>query len=421
MALPFWLKRACVRTGIARYLPVAKRLSGGDTRLVNCVSDRLLAAPLEELLDPATFPQCPCADVVDLSSDLLEREASLRSCGGASSADALGLPELRDAIVDSRRGDVPEEVLITHGLRGAYASILDAFVNPGDRVVLFDPCSPLFQLGAKSRRANVRWVSTWNEEGRTRFLIAGLTRAMRGVKLLVFAQPSDPTGGQFSAGDLDEIAWLAQRHDTLVCIEKSLGRYQNDEPSTHLESLPGMARRTLSINTGYHGVGWLCGPKPLIHMAAVCAHLNAPGVSPILQAAAATEVKRARGGLEPASLQLREKRQYGFDRLKGMGLNPTWPAGGTAMWVSVESTGLDGRSFAEKALREEQVLVGPGCAYGPSGKNFVRVSFATEDGRLREGLSRLGRFVESFRQPEASVIMEKVRVAPAGEASFSRV
>jgi len=57
---------------------------------------------------------------------------------------------------------------------------------------------------------------------------------------------------------------------------------------------------------------------------------------------------------------------------------------------------MDGRTFAERLLNERKVFVGPGTAFGPSGANFVRISFAVEDGRLREGLARLAAFVESI-------------------------
>jgi hypothetical protein len=76
--------------------------------------------------------------------------------------------------------------------------------------------------------------------------------------------------------------------------------------------------------------------------------------------------------------------------------------------------GVSGRAFAERLLREQRVLVGPGMAFGPSGKDYVRVSFAVEDGRLREGLTRLERFVDSLRgKPE--VLETTVSVPAAGE------
>ena len=118
----------------------------------------------------------------------------------------------------------------------------------------------------------------------------------------------------------------------------------------------------------------------------------------------------------------KERRRYAFDRLKAMGLEPAWPAGGVTMWVSVASSGIGGRAFAERLLREERVLVGPGCAYGPSGANYVRVSFAVEEGRLREGLTRMGRFVEGLKNPEPKVVAARVATTSAAmEPSFSRV
>ena len=436
MAHPFWLKKACVRTGLARYFPVTKRLTGGEPHFARYVSDRILAAPLDEFLDPATFPQSAGPDILNLNLGVpaLDLAPPLRMPRDASTADAFGSLELRTAIAqaDERRPDPATEILVTHGATGAYAAILDAFVNPGDRVVLFDPCSPLFHLGAKSRRATVNWVSTWSEDGRTRFLSAGLAKAIRGATLLVLAQPGNPTGGRFAAADLEEIAWLARRSDTLVCLDESFGRFRYGDPIPSLAALPGMKARTLVIDSMAAGfgmnalrVGWLTGHRQLVRTAALCANLAAPGVSPIAQLAAATVLHRDRAGFEPTLRQFRERRQYTSDRLRGLGLDAALPGGGFTMWVSVALLGLDGRTFAEKLLREHRVLVGPGSAYGPSGKDYVRISFAAEEGRLREGLNRLARFVAELKGAGTdiateTVAMEKTTMSDA-VPSFSRV
>src|SRR5207237_69840 len=78
---------------------------------------------------------------------------------------------------------------------GAFPAVLDAFVNPGDRVVLFDPTSPLFPLALRARRARVRWLASWVEDGRTHFRLDELDRALRRARLLVLAQPGNPGGG----------------------------------------------------------------------------------------------------------------------------------------------------------------------------------------------------------------------------------
>src|SRR6185437_8364552 len=138
---PLWLARFLVQTGIARFLPVARRLSDGAGRFLRYYSDAVLSAPVEELLDSAYFPTAG-PDVIDLNLPAPRYESSLSV--GRLLADRRGnppprgIPELRTAIADlylRRNGwavDAQREVFVTHGASGAYAAVLDAFVNPGD-------------------------------------------------------------------------------------------------------------------------------------------------------------------------------------------------------------------------------------------------------------------------------------------------
>src|SRR6185312_10598008 len=218
VAYPLWLARFLVQTGIARFLPVARRLSDGGGRFLRYYSDAVLSAPVEELLDPAYFPTAG-PDVIDLNLPAPRYESSLSV--GRVTADRRGHPpaggllELRRAIAEHsvRRGgaaiDAQSEAMVAHGAAGAFAAALDAFVNPGDRVVLFDPSSPLFALGAKSRRADLRWVPTTNDEGRCRFSLPDLEKATRGAKLIVLCNPGNPTGASLDEAGFDAIANIA--------------------------------------------------------------------------------------------------------------------------------------------------------------------------------------------------------------------
>ena len=88
-----------------------------------------------------------------------------------------------------------------------------------------------------------------------------------------------------------------------------------------------------------------------------------------------------------------------------MGLNPSWPGGGYFLWVPVWDRNHAGQEFADRLQREKKLLVTPGNLFGPSGKGYVRISFATEDGRLREGLRRLAEFMEPQTAPR---VVEKM-------------
>lgn len=442
MALSFFWKRLLVRTGLARFSSAADRLTGGGRKFLRYYSDRVLAAPVEELADPATFPAAE-PDALDLNRAAPPVEAF---SGGRppgyhfGTAAVSGDAALRNAIAErcGRAVNPDGEVCVTHGATAGFAAVLDAFVNPGDRVVLFDPCSPLFALGAKSRRAKVRWVPTWTEDGKTRFVTEGLARAMRGAMLLVIADPTNPTGGTLTAEGYEQIAWLARRQDVLVYVDECFGRYHYGDTRPDVAATPGMEHRLLtagSVTQGYgfgsSRVGWVTGPKHLVKAVSLMANLSAPFVAPACQQAALKALTAAESLFRPTLELFTRKRDYTVERLRAMGLEPATPTGGYTCWVSVAGLGVNGRQFAERLLKEKRVLVGPGCAFGPSGTDFVRVSFAEEDGRLREGLTRMAQFVGSLKgQPVVTAERITLESPPANaaataptperEAAFSR-
>lgn len=443
MALPFWLTKLLVRSRLARFSRRVRALTDNDTASLRYFSDRVLAAPHDELLDPAFVPAHPATDVLDLNQPVPDAPPARGavSVGRADGPCAPGrvpvvLPELRSAIAERARrsGNPPAaetDLLVTHGATAAFAAALDALVNPGDRVVLFDPCSPLFALGARSRRAAIRWVHTWTESGRTRYTAADLERALRGAKVLVLADPANPTGGALANEDIEHVAWVAASRGVIVYRDESFAAFRYGDRPQALSALPGMDRLALTAGSvsqefGQPGVrvGWLTGSRALVRACRLCAHLSAPYVSPVLQQAAARLLAEP---VAPERVErFRAKRQYTVDRLRALDLEVEAPGGGYFAWVPVASLGTDGRAFAERLLCEEQVLVGPGCAFGPSGTGHVRVSFAVDDGRLREGLHRLGAFVARLRNPNAPPVPMSVGepvdppVSPECRPAFSR-
>jgi len=423
VVLPLWLKKFLIRTRLAGLLPVAHRLTDGGSAFLRYYSDRVLAAPVEELLDPAFFPGTVGPSVVDLNQSAPRFDTALGS--GRLAADRhsnqspWGTVELRNAIADhyvrrdGRAVDPEREVFVTHGASAAFAATLDAFVNPGDRVALFDPCSPLFTLGAKSRRARIRSIPTWNEDGRLRFPTAAFEKAVRGAKLLVLNDPASPNGACLSQEDLEYIAWFAAGYDVLIYADESFARFRYDARGRSMAVIPGAEQRTLTAASVAHGwgatsarVGWLAGPRHLVRACALTTNLSAPFVSPHCQQLAARALGESDESFAPVLEQFRGRRQYTVDRLKALGLEPEWPGGGYFGWVSVSSLGIDGRTFAERLLKEQQVLVGPGIAFGQGGGGHIRVSFAADDGRLREGLTRLAAFVNGLQTPSPAAVPE---------------
>jgi aspartate/methionine/tyrosine aminotransferase len=416
VAIPFWLTKLLIHTRLAGFTRRARRLTDGGTAYLRYYSDRVLAAPVDELLDAAIIPPAPGFDVIDLNQPTPDAPPA-RGAVSVGRTDSHSVPgrapvtllELRTAITERyQRTGRPladtAEVIATHGATAALAAALDAFVNPGDRVVMFDPCSPLFSLGTKSRCAKVRWVPTWTEDGRCRYIAAEFEKAMRGAKMLILSDPGNPVGGCLANEDLEHIAWIAGGYGVLVYLDESFAAFRYGERPRALAAMAGADRLTLTVGSvsqefGQSGmrVGWLAGPRPLVRACQLTANLTAPYVPPVCQQAAARLLAEPPA---PETLdRFRAKRQYTLDRLRAMGLEPELPGGGYFAWVPVSALGTDGRTFAGSLLKEARVLVGPGVAFGPSGAGHVRVSFAADDGRLREGLTRMSAFVERLKNP----------------------
>jgi aspartate/methionine/tyrosine aminotransferase len=412
------LTRLLIRSGLARYLPGIQRLTDGGAAFLHYYGDKVLTAPRAELKQAALLAEPPPAETIDLSLGTPPRIGARGEGRGAredrtvSSLTAhelpplAGLPELCSAVAEHLAAEsrlavrAPDEVLITTGAAGALHVVLDAFINPGDHVLLFDPCSPLFSLALRAHRARVNWLPTWVEGGRLRFRLDELERALRRARLLVLCSPNNPSGGVLAPEDLEQIAWWAERHDVLVYSDESFGRFRYEGERVSLGTLGPARQRTLttgSVSKG-HGlaalrVGWIAGHRHLVRPCLLAGALRTAFVPAVCQQLATTALRQAPETFEQVRSDFAARRRYVFERLTGMGLKPDWPAGGFFFWVPVAQPGLSGRTFADKLFRERRVQVAPGDLFGPGGTGHVRLSYATEEGRLREGLGRLADFV----------------------------
>jgi aspartate/methionine/tyrosine aminotransferase len=421
VALPLVLTKLFIRLGVASWLPSVRRQWEGGAAFLRYYSDRVLAAPFPEQDRTAALLERQGPEVIDLGRGVPETELAAPVSGVQTAAargwpPAGGLPELRAAIAQKLERDndlvcdPTSEVLVTAGAWGAVQAVCDAFVNRGDRVVLLDPTSPLYPLAVRMRGGRVRWLESWSEDGRTRFRLDVLARVLRGAKMLVLVSPGNPTGGAIVPEDLEQIAWWADRLDVLLVSDEVFERYYYDAEPVSLGTLPRARQRTLTIGSvsKSHGlaslrVGWLAGHRFLTRPCLTSQAARTPFVPALCQQLALATLREREGTLERWHANLTARRRYAWERLRGMGLNPGWPAGAFFFWVPVWERGINGRTFAERLLREKGVRVMPGEHFGPSGPGYVRLGFAVEDGRLREGLNRLGAFLqemETGKRPE---------------------
>jgi aminotransferase len=222
--------------------------------------------------------------------------------------------------------------------------------------------------------------------------------------LLIVNSPNNPTGCMIAPEDLEQIAWWAERRDVLILSDEVFAPYQYDGQGLSIGVLSRASRRTLtigSISKAYGlasaRVGWLAGHRHLVRPCKLTATLHTPFVPTVCQQIALSALQQAKA-LESIRSQFDSKRRYVFERLRAAGLKPVWPAGAFFFWVPVGDFADSGRAFASQFLKEKRILVSPGDLFGPHGGNHVRVSYAAEEGRLREGLARLVDFVRGCKE-----------------------
>jgi aspartate/methionine/tyrosine aminotransferase len=428
---PLLLAKLLIHLGIARRLPSVQRLLDGGADHLHYYSDRLLASPLHLLPGAAEFLDRRGPDVLDLSEgaprfDLLPSGGNKLPAERRGWPAVDGMPELRAAVADKLLADnclafdAQHDILITAGVLGAVQVAFDAFVNAGDRVVLFDPCSPLYTLAAQSRQARLHWLPTWMEDGRTRFRLDHLARALNGAKLVIVNSPANPTGGILAPDDLDQLAFWAKRFDCLILSDEAFERYHYENSQSEdsagfsasslvsIGSLPNARQRTLTTGSlsKSHAltsarVGWLAAQRHLLKPCVLAAALRAPFVPTLCQQIALTALRTSPAVFDEVLDDFASRRRYAWERLRGIDLNPAWPAGAFFFWIPVWQLGVSGRNFVERLLHEKNVLLTSGEMFGPSGAGYVRLSYAGDEGRLHEGLNRLADFVQQYQPPRA--------------------
>ena len=288
-----------------------------------------------------------------------------------------GLMKLREAIAAyvQRHSGVTyapkDEVLVTVGGSEAIDLGFRALLNPGDEVLIPEPCFVCYEP---------------------------LSRMAGG---LVLPFPNNPTGGVMRREHLEEIAEVLRGTGIMVLSDEIYGELTYGEREhVSITSLPDMQERTLLVGgfskafamTGWR-LGYVCGPRPL--MAAILKlHQYALMCAPTTAQYAAIEAMEH--GDEDVAVMRAEydlRRRFIVDELNRMGLTCFEPEGAFYVFPSIRITGMTSEDFCQKLLTEKHVAVVPGTAFGESGEGFVRISYCYSLKHITEAMERLRAFI----------------------------
>jgi aminotransferase len=339
------------------------------------------------------------------------REAAIYSLekGKTSYTDNLGLYAFRREVaryVERKFGlsyDGQTECLIGIGVSETMDTAIRSLVNPGDKVLYHEPCyvsySPSVQL-AGGIPISIPTHAKDNFALRRADLEA---KWEPGCKLLILNFPTNPTGGVVEREQLAEIAAFAIEKDLIVLSDEIYAELTYEGEHISIASFPGMRERTVFLHgvskafamTGFR-IGYACAPHPIIE-AMMKVHQYAIMSVPIFIQEAGIEALR---NSDDAVASMRESYQRRRDllvrRFREMGLKCHMPQATFYTFPDVTPTGLDGGTFATRLLKEGQVAVVPGTAFGKDGHDFVRASFSTRYAKIEEACDRMQRFVDSL-------------------------
>ncbi|MBE7020306.1 MAG: aminotransferase class I/II-fold pyridoxal phosphate-dependent enzyme [Ruminococcaceae bacterium] len=322
-----------------------------------------------------------------------------------------GLKELRQEISDwyDRKYKIKynplNQVFVTVGGSEAVDVTIRALIEPGDEVLIPEPCfvcyKPCVDL---SGGTSVPIVTT--AEHNFKLTAKALEEKITDkTKLLILSYPNNPTGAIMTKEDLSEIVNVLKDKDIMVLSDEIYSELTYDNEHASIAQFPEMKDKTIVINgfsksfamTGWR-LGFALGHEDIIsamikiHQYAI---MSAPTTS---QYAAIEALKHGDEDIEQMREEYNIRRRVLVDGLNKLGLECFEPLGAFYVFPSIKSTNMTSNEFCEELLRREKLAVVPGSAFGDSGEGYVRISYAYSLEKIKKALKKIEHFLQTLNE-----------------------
>jgi aminotransferase len=327
--------------------------------------------------------------------------------GGCTSYSCnAGSLELRELIVGKLEElygvtyDAEDEIVVTVGASEAITDFMIAALDPGDEVIVPQPCFVSYVPSVVFAGGVPVIVDTyWENE----FAVTAAdieARITPRTKVVFLSYPSNPTGAVVPRAEMLRIAALAEQNDLLVLSDEIYDRLVYGVDHICVASLPGMRERTVHVGgfsksyamTGWR-IGFIAGPREI--MAAIAkVHQYVIMCAPTMaQHAAIQALKFGEPDVQEMVAEYDRRRQVIVKGFNDIGLPTVEPRGAFYCFPRVSAVGMSDGAFAEQLLLEERVALVPGSAFGDTGRGHVRACYAAPMDEIEEALARIDRFV----------------------------
>ena len=339
-------------------------------------------------------------------------EAGVQSlhAGQTGYTSNAGIYELRAAVaahIEDRyrlRYSPDSEILITVGVSEALFLAMKAILDPGDEVLVVEPCF-VANAAAVEMAGGIPVMAPTSAAND--FQVTGdelESRITARTKAVLISYPNNPTGAVLTAEHLRQIADIAEKYDLVVVSDEIYERLVYGIDHINFATLPNMFERTIvlsGMSKSYAMTGWRIGyataSQPLAEAMQKIHQYLIMSASTMGQAAALQAIQYGESDVEHMRQSYDQRRRLIVDGFNRLGLTCFEPRGAFYAFPNIQVTGMDDETFCERLLHEERLALVPGSAFGASGRGFVRASYATSKDNIHDALERLERFMANHR------------------------
>lgn len=298
------------------------------------------------------------------------------------------LPELKQAVCDyyERRfgvsGITPSMVQSCNGTQEGVGHLGLALLDPGDTILVPDPCYPVFEAGAKIADAKLEYYPLVAEHNYLPY-VAGIDPEVADrAKYMIVSLPANPVGSVGTPEVYEEIIAFAREHDLLIVHDNAYSDIVFDgEPGGSFLQYPGALEvgveffsLSKSFNVTGARIGFLVGREDVVSAFAKLRSQIDFGMFFPIQKAAIACLKGPRDEVEAQRLKYQERRDALCDGLEGLGWERPNAHGSMFVWAKLPGGRTDSMAFCEELMEKAGVVVTPGASFGPSGEGHVRMA-----------------------------------------------
>jgi aminotransferase len=297
-----------------------------------------------------------------------------------------------------------KEIVMTMGVSQGLDLALRSIINPGDEVIIIEPCYVSYAANVNVLHGTPVIISALFEDDfkiRASRIKEALTPR---TKAIILNYPANPTGVSLDRGTLQEIADLAMERNLIVISDEIYCALNFTGEHYSITRIPGMKERTIYLNgfskshamTGWR-LGYVAGPEFIMDIVLKLVQYTALCASSIAQHAAIEALTKGDRDVEKMRAEYERRRNYMVHRFNDIGLACLNPDGAFYVFPRIASTGLDSRQFALGLLDRKKVAVVPGNVFGKSGEGHIRCSFATSMENLKESMKRIEEYTGELK------------------------